>query len=168
MSLNKLRFLQNLLTLSAVTLIITIWATVSFLIYKNNNLKNETISQKSLPTPSVNPAYNWKTYRNEKYGFEFKYPKDWSILDQNTVYYGDPEYWITVDKEPKSPINFLDIPAPWRDWIRIEPVGFHILISNKSNVELDRTGYNCNLETEGCVFLFKYNLINFLIKFIKF
>ena len=28
------------------------------------------------PTPSTVPA-DWKTYRNEKYGFEFQYPSDW-------------------------------------------------------------------------------------------
>ena len=27
-------------------------------------------------TPSVDTT-NWKTYRNEEYGFEFKYPNDW-------------------------------------------------------------------------------------------
>lgn len=36
------------------------------------------------PTPTVSPTptpiidiSDWKTYRNDKYGFEFKYPKDW-------------------------------------------------------------------------------------------
>jgi len=33
------------------------------------------------PQPTPNGTSNWKTYRNEKYGFEFEYPtrKDWEI-----------------------------------------------------------------------------------------
>ena len=43
--------------------------------------KQDTLS----PTPG--PTANWKTYRNEKYGFEFQYPKEWKIL--NTDYGAD-------------------------------------------------------------------------------
>jgi hypothetical protein len=31
---------------------------------------------------------NWKTYRNEEYGFEFKYPEEWSFIAFNK---GEPE-----------------------------------------------------------------------------
>jgi len=33
---------------------------------------------------------NWETYKNEEYGFEFKYPEGWDIIDSNdkiSVYY---------------------------------------------------------------------------------
>ena len=88
MSLNKLRFLQNLLALSAVTLIITVWATVSFLIYQNNLLKkyaNQTI--KNVVTKKINSDnedfQNWQTYINNKYKYEFSYPKEWYVLQDD-------------------------------------------------------------------------------------
>ena len=38
----------------------------------------------SLSTPSVDTT-NWKTYRNDKYGFEFKYPNEWHLAINNEV-----------------------------------------------------------------------------------
>jgi hypothetical protein len=29
------------------------------------------------PSPTPDPTANWKVYRDEKYGFEINYPKDW-------------------------------------------------------------------------------------------
>lgn len=41
---------------------------------------------------------NWKTYRNEKYGFEFKYPSSWQLYDaiQNPTWFGY-DYKIRVN-----------------------------------------------------------------------
>lgn len=95
--MNKLRSLQNLLALSVVTLIITVWATVSFLAYQNSQLKKyskdnliKTSNSKShlLPAPTVYQTSNefvkdWKTYTNEKYGYEFKYPQNLKIIEKD-------------------------------------------------------------------------------------
>jgi hypothetical protein len=86
-SFNKLKSLQNLLTLSAVTLVITVWSTVSFLAYQNKLLKKyakelERSAKLVETTPPVdsngctvedNALSDWKTYKNIKYNFEIKY-----------------------------------------------------------------------------------------------
>lgn len=41
----------------------------------------EVIPQVVEPSPTPDPTANWKTYRNDKYGFEFKYPEDYSLAD---------------------------------------------------------------------------------------
>lgn len=42
------------------------------------------------PTPTPDKTPNWKTYRNEKYGFEFRYPPKGIIAD----FEKDPKEWI--------------------------------------------------------------------------
>ncbi|KKQ48233.1 MAG: hypothetical protein US75_C0015G0017 [Candidatus Woesebacteria bacterium GW2011_GWC1_38_13] len=90
---NKLRSLQNLLALSAATLIITVWSTVSFLAYQNKLLeKYSDESNKSanyiVPTPA-NAQFtdattkDWTTYKNETLGFEFMYPLKLKIFEKN-------------------------------------------------------------------------------------
>lgn len=32
-----------------------------------------------LPSPTPDPTANWKAYKNENYGFEFKYPNNWFL-----------------------------------------------------------------------------------------
>lgn len=88
MPLNKLRFFQNTLALSATTLIIAVWATVSYLAYQNNllnkrvnNVSNVTAENKRT---NVETLANWKTYSNKEYGFVLKYPSEF-LVNQNVI-----------------------------------------------------------------------------------
>ncbi len=60
-----------------------------FFAYKTQNLVKEITKLKSVPTqiasatPTPDPTADWKTYTNEKYGFEFKYPE--SINTKNKI-----------------------------------------------------------------------------------
>lgn len=46
-------------------------------------------------TPTPNPTADWQTYRSEKYGFEFKYPKDY-LLHDSTNTGGIPAHDIQI------------------------------------------------------------------------
>ncbi|MEO8637617.1 MAG: PsbP-related protein [Candidatus Taylorbacteria bacterium] len=79
-----------------IALIVAVILGGGFMAYK--------ISQKTDVTPSPtqnviadqnqtdNETKDWKTYKNEQYGFEFKYPKDW-IIENNDIYDGGVAVW---------------------------------------------------------------------------
>ena len=63
------------------------------------------------PEPSADETANWKTYRNEEYGFEIKYPNDWYIYANNSS-----DVFIQSTKEesggiPGPHINAFEIEA---------------------------------------------------------
>lgn len=59
---------------------------VSFLVLLVYFLKNDTRHGQSFnfQSPSDNELTQWKTYKNQNYGFEFKYPADFQIFTDLT------------------------------------------------------------------------------------
>lgn len=42
------------------------------------------------PTGTLSPTVGWKIYRNEEYGFEFRYPTTWQFREgEHTVQFGE-------------------------------------------------------------------------------
>ncbi|OGM23145.1 hypothetical protein A2961_02085 [Candidatus Woesebacteria bacterium RIFCSPLOWO2_01_FULL_39_21] len=47
---------------------------IGYYAYKNAQIRPVPTT---FPTPTVDVTENWKTYKNEKYGFQVNYPTDW-------------------------------------------------------------------------------------------
>lgn len=74
---NKSKVIPIVLGVVAVTIIAI---GVYLLGTKQNQTPVQNIAQTTpIPTPTSDPAANWKTYTNTKQGFSFKYPPEWDM-----------------------------------------------------------------------------------------
>lgn len=79
-------------TLLMSVLIVLLLVTSAFLYFQNADLRkqNAPLQTTSALFPTPNPIASLKTYKNEEYGFEFKYPQSWRInnkeLSDNTIF----------------------------------------------------------------------------------
>ncbi len=72
-----------------------------------------SLKDQPVQTQSVDTA-NWQTYRNEEYGFEFKYPEDWKVLNWNDDSIQGRNWEIVALYSPETDINEIrdtDIPS---------------------------------------------------------
>lgn len=83
----------------------------------------------------LNSASDWQTYRNEKYGFEMKYPKDWKLSEGN--YFDNFYVFFKADSYNQIgilPSGELDYGLPSQD-----PVVEDISIGNKNATKKEWT-----------------------------
>ena len=63
---------------------------------------------------------SWHTYKNEKYGFEFKYPKDWGDVQESNDGNKTFSFLINEDTEKKLLIEVTS-DMSWKDFYKFSP-----------------------------------------------
>ncbi|OHA45895.1 MAG: hypothetical protein A3A80_04450 [Candidatus Terrybacteria bacterium RIFCSPLOWO2_01_FULL_44_24] len=71
--------------------------------------KQTEAEQKAQNNTELGDISDWKTYRNEKYGFEFMYPNDWNIDSGSTQIYKDLYVVINPPISLKGHTNGISI-----------------------------------------------------------
>lgn len=102
----KKKFILILLILSVVF--------AGAFVYQRRQTKKESAEQKAVETSKTQKDINWKTYRNEQFGFEFQYPQDLIIRENSFVsYYSKFNLEVVVKKgEYRDPAFLVNIVLP--------------------------------------------------------
>jgi len=58
-----------------------------------NSARLAGAAQSSQTMPEVDPVADWQMFHDEKYGFQFKYPPDWTYKELDTKGPGTPDDW---------------------------------------------------------------------------
>ncbi|KKR11845.1 MAG: hypothetical protein UT39_C0002G0026 [Candidatus Woesebacteria bacterium GW2011_GWA1_39_21] len=147
MRFNKLRFLQNVLTYTLATLITLVWMYVTLLVYQNRMLKQYSKEiVKTKPNATENTTDNWKTYKNDKWGFEFMYPSDWESQSVNSkdIIFQLGEYFDGGDPGGSSPMIFYISTQPYERTFAQDIISDGTEIISQESVNIDNKTFQLN------------------------
>jgi hypothetical protein len=99
---------------------------------------------------------DWKTYRNEEYGFEFQHPSKWQFKTLILPDGEETEFWIVLNED--SPGSLETYYHPWKD-LAWSTKGFQIIVTKPFD-EKRYFGKSRNICGE-CVFRFFREPIQF-------
>lgn len=89
------------------------------------SLSQNTGFQPNLPLVQDDQTKDWKTYRNEKYGFEFKYPPQYTLLFDDKNIAGDDILIKNIGGGSVYAFLFIDNPE------KLTPLGYFNRINNE-------------------------------------
>ena len=166
---------------------------VGVYVYKNKKVEvpivpetgaqqSDQVQQTNTQTPAVNThtnnsnsqsdTSNWKTYKNIKYNFEFKYPSDWDLesLDYVPVPQQPSQLGVSVFFKPSGTlillsINLFNSGAQTEEMINTSNGYFRKLADNGKNVLTAHSPIDFTLNYE--VFKQDYETILSTFKFTK-
>jgi len=72
--------MKNFYVLSVIFVLLLVVSGIFWLYFQTLQTEDSQVQKESSDTEAiVSDTTNWKTYRNEEYGFEFQYPKKWLV-----------------------------------------------------------------------------------------
>lgn len=105
-------------------------------------------NNQNINDPTAIDTSDWKTYKNEEYGFEIQYPKDWKVremkegkkVDEEDV--NKPVTWVTF-----GPSEFES--GRWNIQFFLDPNGLEQDIARQGNQFSDREEYKNSIKFNG-------------------
>ncbi len=135
-------------------------------IKEQSNAQNQTIDGELKPEEKIDTS-SWKTYRNEEFGFEFKYPKDWEVQRLKNV--TTPLYdGLLLDVVPiKHPVNNKLIFGIAKFSTALYPRQWYIENIDNPDTSLNESGKMMKINNFDAYYVFEnksYKSMNYSIK----